>query len=186
MQLDVQIWLHRPDFGGKMHLDPYSGGEDFDNRHLGLCLQDLQCKNEDETPQQEIETRSGLENYCPTMRTPLREEQLQDERDGDDKDKPDESVQELLFDAQSWLRHPDYGGKTHPYLHPGGEAFDNRILDLSLQGFKHEDGTNRRGTEARNGLENYCPMQNTLREEKLQDKSKGDDMDKAEKAAQEL
>ena len=30
------------------------------------------------------------------MRTPLREEQLQDEREGDDKDKPDESIQELL------------------------------------------------------------------------------------------
>ena len=119
------------------------------------------------------------------MRNPLREK-LQDESKGD-MDKPAKAVQELPYDVPNGLYSPDYGGTTHPYCHLGGENFDNRAPDFSLQGFKHVDATNQQENEVRNGLAFYVsPMRNNLREARQPDESKGDDKDQAEKNVQTL
>merc|ERR1712226_1555142 len=54
---------------------------------------------EDEANKQKIEAKSGLENYCFTMRNTLSEEKLQGKFEGDDKDKIEKAVQETL----DWL-----------------------------------------------------------------------------------
>ena len=85
------------------------------------------------------------------MRNTLQEEKLHDRPKGDD---------------------------MHSDLNPGGADFDNRIRDVCLQDFKHEDETNQQ--------EIGVKVRNTLREDKVQDKLEGDGADKPEKAAQAL
>merc|ERR1712078_939143 len=54
---------------------------------------------EDEAQKVKIEAKSGLENYCFTMRNTLAEEKLQDKFEAGDKEKIEKAVQEAL----DWL-----------------------------------------------------------------------------------
>merc|ERR1711979_15680 len=68
---------------------------------------------EDEANKQKIEAKSGLENYCFTMRNTLQEEKLKDKFEGDDKDKIEKAVQETLdwLDKNQLAEKDEFEGK---------------------------------------------------------------------------